>query len=445
MAVLAAFTLLCGCSEPTEAPDTSAQGQPPQAAPAKTGNRTNYAQKKPGPVDDSGYGVARLTRSPRPPYELQPLDRVAAIANEPGSDEMTLVFVGDIMLGHAMLPQLKRHGYRYPFEGTAPLLQQADLTVGNVEGAIAERAPTTKGRWSQKMSAAPLEGLVWAGVDTVSLANNHVHDCGDDGVRETIAYLEDAGIGWFGAGDSERQAREPWIVTVRGMRVALLGGVGTGMLLRHDWLKNSQTVARRRAVILDELTHSGGAIEMGTFLHTPETLAEDVAAAKKKADLVVVSLHMGVLHYRPPYIEQIRLAEAAAKAGADLVIGHHAHFWQPVAFVDNTPVVYGIGNYTFGFANERSDESLIVRAVVSTDTRRITRVELFPLVTDNEDPRVNFNPRLLRGESARIALEDLSSWSKTLFRTPLEIREDRAVLDVAGRVARRQKPQKSGP
>jgi poly-gamma-glutamate synthesis protein (capsule biosynthesis protein) len=377
--------------------------------------------------------VARLKKTRRPPLELQPPDRVEAIADEPTAAEMTLVFVGDILLGNSMQSALKQHGYRYPFEGTAPLLQKADLTIGNLEGSIAVRAPTTKGRWSQRMPPTPLEGLVWAGVDVVSLANNHVHDCGDEGVRETIAHLNDAGIGSFGAGGSERRARAPWFVTLRGVRVALLGGVGTGILLDRGTLGNSKTVEHRRRVILDDLTHAGGVIEMGTFLHTPRTLAEDVSAAKKRADLVVVSLHTGVVYYRPPYAEQVRLAEAAAKAGADLVIGHHAHFWQPAAFIDQMPVVYGVGNYTFGSHNYQADEGLIVRAVVSTETKRITRVELFPLATDNSNPLISYKPQLLGGESARIALEDLETWSRSLFNTRLEIKEDRAVLDVTAR------------
>jgi poly-gamma-glutamate synthesis protein (capsule biosynthesis protein) len=345
---------------------------------------------------------------------------------------MTMVFVGDIMLENADRAYLQAHGYSYPFAGTAALLQKADLAVGSVEGSIADVAPTTKGRWSQRMSSAALEGLVWAGFDAVSLGNNHVHDTGDDGLRETIAHLEQAGIGWFGAGRDARQARKPWIGEARGLRVALLGGVSTGMLLDADWLGDHKMIARRRRVILDELTHAGGAIAMGTFLHTPETLAESVAAAKKIADLVVVSLHMGVIYHRSPYVDQVRLARAAAKAGADLVVGHHAHFWQPVALIDRMPVVYGMGNYTFGYTNSKADEGLIVRAVVSTKTRRIIRVELFPIATNNRDYRIKFKPQILTGESARVALEDLNAWSERLCQTRLEIQEDRAVLRLPG-------------
>ena len=126
--------------------------------------------------------------------------------------------------------------------------------------------------------------------------------------------------------------------------------------------------------------------------------------------------------------EQIESTHEAYEAGASLVIGHHAHFWQPVAIFSGVPVVFGLGNYTFGFVGARSDESLIARAVVSTTSRRITRVELFPIATSMGDPRVEFRPRLLAGESARIALEDLGAWSESLFQPLLEIRKDRAVL-----------------
>jgi poly-gamma-glutamate synthesis protein (capsule biosynthesis protein) len=357
---------------------------------------------------------------------------VAAIADEPRPDEMTLVFVGDIMLDNAMHAVVAERGHDHPFAGTAPLLRQADLAVGNLEGSVADRAETTKGRWSQRMSSASLQGLVRAGIDAVSLANNHVHDCGDAGVRETIAHLDRAGIASFGAGASARQARAPRIVEARGLRVALLGGVSTSMLLDPDWLDDPAMIARRRRTILTELTHAGNAIEMGSHLHTPETLAEDVAAARKEADLVVVSLHMGVIHHRPPYVDQVQLAEAAAGAGADLVVGHHAHLWQPVALVGRTPVIYGVGNHAFGFDDRKADEGLIVRAVVSTRTRRITRVELFPLATDNADERIRYEPQLLGGESARVALEDLRAWSAKLCGTALEVRDGRAVLRLSG-------------
>ena len=153
-----------------------------------------------------------------------------------------------------------------------------------------------------------------------------------------------------------------------------------------------------------------------------------MAAAKRSADLVVVSLHMGVLYHRPPYRDQVLLAKAAAGAGADLVVGHHAHFWQPVALMGRTPVVYGVGNFAFGSSNPNADEGLIVRAVVSRKTRKITRVELFPTAIDNR--RVKYRTQLLKGRSAQTALEDLRAWSEKVCSTQLEVRAGRAVLHV---------------
>lgn len=373
------------------------------------------------PQPDQGYGTANLHKPRRPRLELMPTSRVVAIGSESHPDEISLVFVGDILLGHAMTSHLARHGYHWPFKATAPLLQQADLTVANHEGSLLVRTDNPRDR-GQRAAPESVTGLLWAGIDAVSLANNHLRDYGDRGIRETIRHLEQAGIASFGVGEDAGRARAPWIFETRGFRIAVIGGISTSMLVR-----------RPRSQVLERFTHANSRVEMGTWLYTPETLAADVKAAKQTADLVVVSLHMGVIHYRPPYRDQVQLATAAAKAGADLVVGHQAHFWQPAALIQETAVVYGLGNYAFGFLDRLADESLIARAVVSRSTRRITRVELFPVATNNRDPRIAFQSKLMAGDSARVVLEDLRTWSREVCSTELEIKADRAVLHVPGK------------
>jgi len=146
--------------------------------------------------------------------------------------------------------------------------------------------------------------------------------------------------------------------------------------------------------------------------------------------VVVVNLHMGVRYWRPPFQQQEALAQAAADAGADLVIGHHAHFWQPVKMFGRMPAVYGIGNFAFGSSNPNADEGLLVRATFSTQTKRLKKVELFPTYIKNRSKQVKFQAKILKGRAAKAVLKDIRAWSEKLCQTDLDIKGDQIVIDV---------------
>jgi len=407
------LSLACG-----EGP--SAQPDAPQTAPARQ-------QAKKGP--DLGYTAAGIVRRRRPKLQIMPVSDVHAIAADVGPDELSLLFVGDVLLGHKLDAYQADHGDHYAFAHTAPLLQQADLTVGNLEGVLidTDKYPT---KWSQRADTRTAQALAWAGFDLVTLGNNHFANYDDAGVLSTVAALDAAGIGSVGVGADPAAARAPWVGEVEGLRVAVINGVADSMLLDPAWLSDDRKIAQRHAALVRDLTHAGGKRQQATWLYTPETLAEDVSAAREVADIVVVDLHWGVILHRPPYTDQVALAKAAADAGADLVLGEHAHIWQPAALVGGVPVVYGLGNFAMGFPSKAAEEGLVARAIVSRDSHRITRVELFPINTNNTRKTVAYQTPLLAGASARVVLDDLATWSDTLFGTPLDVRSDRAVLEV---------------
>jgi poly-gamma-glutamate capsule biosynthesis protein CapA/YwtB (metallophosphatase superfamily) len=146
----------------------------------------------------------------------------------------------------------------------------------------------------------------------------------------------------------------------------------------------------------------------GTVIATPESVTALVQAVANHADLVVACLHFGIRYCRPPTTRQRALAQAAVLAGADLVVGHHAHIWQPVEVFQDVPIFYGLGNFAFGSANRRADEALLIRAVL--DGARIAGVEIFPIYTKNRDPDVNYQPKVLGDRAAfdlihRLAVE----------------------------------------
>ncbi len=134
-----------------------------------------------------------------------------------------------------------------------------------------------------------------------------------------------------------------------------------------------------------------------------------VTEARAVADFVVVSPHWGIRYHRPVFEDQQRLAHAAIDAGADLVVGHHVHIWQPTEVYKGVPIVYGLGNFAFGSRNSRAIGGLLVRAVLVDG--KLRRLELYPTFTKTRNSQVSHQTKILKGASARRVLEDLAEWS----------------------------------
>jgi poly-gamma-glutamate capsule biosynthesis protein CapA/YwtB (metallophosphatase superfamily) len=145
----------------------------------------------------------------------------------------------------------------------------------------------------------------------------------------------------------------------------------------------------------------------GSAMDTPEALAEDIRALQEQVDRVVVILHWGVPYEREPSAEDRAKARLAVECGADVVIGHHPHIVQPVEVYLGRPIFYSVGNFAFGSANSRA-EGLLVGVRFE---ERQTTVEAYPLYVKNRDPRVKYQPKVLRGAAAERMLWRLADIS----------------------------------
>ena len=138
--------------------------------------------------------------------------------------EFRIAAVGDIMLGGTAAPELQKYGYDYPFEQVRPLLKQAQIVFGNLEGPLtAGGTPEVSKQYvfrSPPDKVAP--ALARAGFNIVSLANNHSLDYGPQGLADTRAALVKAGIHPVGAGSNEAEARAPVYMKANGVTVAVL-------------------------------------------------------------------------------------------------------------------------------------------------------------------------------------------------------------------------------
>ncbi|WP_066685481.1 CapA family protein [Caulobacter sp. CCH9-E1] len=236
------------------------------------------------------------------------------------------------------------------FDKARPLLAEADLLIGHVEVPH-----TTRGRESVGDIPAPasapenLKAVGRAGFHMVSLAGNHIHDRGGEGIEDTIANLTAQGIVSAGAGLDLDQARRPALAARRGVRVGLLSYNCVGP--KEGWAGQKRAGCAYLKIITHyelENANPGGPPKVYTFADpdTVEAMQADIAAIRDRVDVLVVAFHKGVVH-TPAHIAMYEKAvsRAAIEAGADIVIGHHAHILRGVEVWRGKPIFHGLGNF----------------------------------------------------------------------------------------------------
>jgi len=320
------------------------------------------------------------------------------IAGPPPGPVTTIMFVGDIMLARRVGARIDATGDRaFPLRLVAEQLAAADLTVGNVESTFARLGPPTQG---DAFAADPraVEGLMLAGVDVVSLANNHVGDFGSASLVETVRVLEEAGIDTFGAGMNLRRARRPAIVERNGIRIAFLGFNAIG--------ETPPPGRDRPGAVRIRMQPRLGPLNDADLAR----MAADVEAATGRADVVIVMPHWGAQYTHRIHPDQRTVARAMIRAGADAVIGGHPHWVQGFELSRGAPIVYSLGNFVFDMDFMRkTQEGIGVEVVLWGD--RVKAIEPIPVRIDDD-----FRPRFLSWDEGTSILDDVFASSRAPWR-----------------------------
>ena len=263
-----------------------------------------------------------------------------------GGPAVDLRAVGDVMLGRVIATLGRRRGFDYPFSEARQLLGDAGgatLAVGNLESPLTDRpGPLRPGPYRLPAPTAFAAPLRAAGFQALTLANNHALDAGPAGLSDAAAALRAAGIETLGVGKDAQAARAPTIVTVGGLRVALLGLNDVGD--PEDRPDEGQGDPASRAA-------------WGRAWLNEDAL-QNIRRARDRADLVVVLVHWGREYQAHPTDRQREWARRLVGAGADLVVGAHPHVVQPAELVTADGragfVAYSLGNFIFDQSDNAS-------------------------------------------------------------------------------------------
>jgi len=237
--------------------------------------------------------------------------------------EISIAFCGDIMLGRHVPEHMGTESVTSWLRAVSSAWKDVDLLIGNLETPCVEQANPVDGPLPElvfQVPASRLTELKAAGFSALTLANNHILNCGPSGLRETIAGLKKEGIKFVGAGMNIREALEPSFITVR-----------------------QQTIGLVAFCYGPEATESTPGVAPATKAY----MRHGLKLARAKADVVVAILHDGLEYSDVPPARIREKFVYLAEHGADIVVGHHPHVLQGLEWVGKVPVAYSLGDFVF--------------------------------------------------------------------------------------------------
>lgn len=279
---------------------------------------------------------------------------------EPSPDaDTTVIFAGDVYFSDYVLASYGQSGIKGILsKDLLKELRQADFTVVNNEFPYSTRGvPAPDKQFTFRIDPSYVSILLKSGVDLVTLANNHVLDYGTDALADTFKTLDDAGIGYMGAGNSLERAAKLILKKTNGHTFGFLAA--SRVFPDVSWnVENAQP---------------------GVFsAYDPSRLLAAVQDARSQCDFLFVYVHWGIERNTAPEEYQVSMAHALIDAGADAVIGAHPHVLQGVECYKGKPIFYSLGNFIFYQSIERT---AIAKLTVTADNQAVW--QLLPAKASN--------------------------------------------------------------
>lgn len=332
-----------------------------------------------------------------------------ALASAPAA---VVTFGGDVTLGfHAdeyadtliASGTPKDEAFAWGFARVREVTSKADLLIVNLEGPLTTTSDKIAKNFNFKARPQQVAALISAGVDAVSLANNHLMDFSRAGLFDTISTLDAHGIAHFGAGRTLSEARAPLVLTKNGIRFALLGYFFLG----------DRNIEPREVIATP---HSPGVAGHFSELAAMKVMVtDDIAKAKGLAvDHVIIFFHWGREGYGQIEPYQQALAHYAVDCGASAIVGSHPHVLQGIETYKGATIAYSLGNFVFGGNWDPKDKRTALLNLTFTKAA-LTRTTVTAMLSDAYPlrPVQPYFP-----QDAGVVLEHLRALSRD-FRQPV--------------------------
>ena len=243
--------------------------------------------------------------------------------------KLSLLMVGDALIHNAVYNDAKQADNSYDFKKmfakVKPLTEGYDLKFYNQESILGgtEIGLSTYPRFNSPKEVG--DAFLDMGFNLVSLANNHTLDRGEEGIISSLNYWKDKDVLTAGSYESLESRNNPIIKSKNGINYALLA----------------------YTTVTNGLTRPAGK-EYYLNVYDETQVKKDIELLRDKVDLLLVSMHFGTEYSLKQNEEQEKIANYLASLGVDIVIGHHPHVIEPITYIDNTLVIYSLGNFISG-------------------------------------------------------------------------------------------------
>ena len=259
---------------------------------------------------------------------------------------ITIITTGDVIPARTVNYKMtKYNNFKYPFEKTAGFLKSADLTLINLESPLIKNCPVTNEGMIFCGDQRFIEGLKFADIDVVNLANNHVSNYGIDGIKQTVQLLENNNILTCGSFNN---------LAIKQLNNLKIGFLGWNLLEKFD----------------------------------EQEILQIISQSKQKVDLLIVSFHWGAEYMPAPADWQKKLAYKIIEAGADMIVGNHPHWIQPIEFYKNKLIIYSHGNFIFDQEWSQETKTGVIGKHTFSDNKLIDS-QFFPIfISDYSQPEL---------------------------------------------------------
>jgi poly-gamma-glutamate synthesis protein (capsule biosynthesis protein) len=279
----------------------------------------------------------------------------------------TLIFTGVIVPARCVQAEVEESGQAdYIYDGVREILESGDITIGVFNATMSDVTEKIGCFSSWELVGSPnnADALANAGFDLMSVATNHIKDCGrsncgDQAFLDTLDNLDRVGIAHVGAGIDPEEAVKPVVIMVHGIRFGFVSLGEINERVFSDWQNP------------------------GIAVLTQNNLENAIAAAREVSDVVIVMPHSGPEDYPEVTPQQKYWARHAVAAGADLVVTNHAHIIQGYQMLDKVPVFYSLGNFVFDQVWARDHQQGVILKVIFYKTE-IVSFEFIPTIVEQD-------------------------------------------------------------